>query len=66
MSGRTRFCGVGFDPLALDEALAWLGRRTAADPLAYVVTPNVDHCVQLADSTDADLHAAYVLIATEI
>ena len=59
MSARTRFCGVAFDPLGLDEALAWLGSRTSADPLAYVVTPNVDDCVRLADSTDADLHAAY-------
>ena len=59
MTGRTRFAGVAFDPLGLDEALAWLDRRTAADPFAYVVTPNVDHCVRLADNPDPELHAAY-------
>lgn len=59
MGGRTRFSGVAFDPLGLDDALAWLDRRTALDPFAYVVTPNVDHCVRLADSPDPDLHAAY-------
>ena len=28
--------------------VAWLGRRRAADDFAYVVTPNVDHMVQIA------------------
>ncbi|HMO67114.1 MAG TPA: WecB/TagA/CpsF family glycosyltransferase [Novosphingobium sp.] len=46
--------------MGLDDALAWLERRGADDAFAYVVTPNVDHCVRLADSPEqSDLHAAY-------
>lgn len=59
MKARTRFSGLAFDPLGLDEALVWLERRSAADSFAYVVTPNVDHCVRLADDADPGLHAAY-------
>lgn len=60
MTARTRFAGVCFDRRSLDETLAWLDARSAEDAFGYVVTPNVDHCVRLADSPGhADLHDAY-------
>ena len=60
MTGRTAFAGLGFDPLGLEEALVWIDRRTARDAFAYVVTPNVDHCVRLADNPgNAELLGAY-------
>jgi len=45
-SARVDFLGVGFDPLDLDGAVAWLRERRVDDPFAYVATPNVDHLVR--------------------
>lgn len=60
---RAEFLGLWFDMLDVDGALAWLDARSAQSPLAYVVTPNVDHMVRLDDFaphlrsayTDADI-----------
>lgn len=44
---RTEFLGLWFDDLDTEAAVAWIRARSAQDPLAYVVTPNVDHMVRL-------------------
>jgi len=55
-----RFAGLDFNPLTLAQTLDWLAARSAADPLQYIVTPNVDHIVRLDDNPGwAELHAAY-------
>ena len=57
---RTAFLDLAFDRLSLDEALDWAGMRPAAAPFAYVVTPNVDHLVRLADEpADSPVRAVY-------
>jgi exopolysaccharide biosynthesis WecB/TagA/CpsF family protein len=42
-----RFCGVAFSGLDVESTLRYLESRTARDPFAYIVTPNVDHVVRL-------------------
>ena len=60
MTGRIRFAGIAFDPVDRSGALAWLRARSARDAFSWVVTPNVDHCVRLADAGPASiLRAAY-------
>jgi len=44
---RTRFLGVSFDPLDMNEVLGRLGKVTAGSGYTYWVTPNVDHVVRL-------------------
>jgi len=46
---RTRFIGVDYDPLTLDDLLDQFGQRPAEARFAYLVTPNVDHVVRLHD-----------------
>ena len=58
MTARIEFLGVDFDPLAFDEAVAWLATRGADSAYGYVVTPNVDHMVRLADAP-VEVTAAY-------
>lgn len=55
---RTPFLDLDFDQLSLAGAEAWLAARTDASAFAYVVTPNVDHIVRLADAT-ADVRQTY-------
>lgn len=50
---RRRFVGIDFDPLDIDDAVAWLSGVRADSPFTYVVTPNVDHLVRL-DALDSD------------
>jgi N-acetylglucosaminyldiphosphoundecaprenol N-acetyl-beta-D-mannosaminyltransferase len=52
------FLGLEFDTLDLDEAIAWVVKRGADAPFAYVVTPNVDHMVRYRH-LDAGLQRAY-------
>lgn len=48
MSARISFLGLDFDPLATDAAADRIVARARSNqPLAYVVTPNVDHLVRL-------------------
>lgn len=47
-AGRTIFLDMAFDRYDFDGMVAWLQRRRAGDAFAYVVTPNVDHMVQIA------------------
>jgi N-acetylglucosaminyldiphosphoundecaprenol N-acetyl-beta-D-mannosaminyltransferase len=59
---RTRTLGIDVDPLTLDQATtricAWLSESHTRDrPCRYVVTPNLDHAVQLGESEP--LRAAY-------
>lgn len=58
MSARVDFLGTGFDRLRFEDAVAWLSARTAESRYAYVVTPNVDHMIRLADAPAA-VSAAY-------
>lgn len=53
MTPRTEFLGVMFDAIDADTAARWLDGRDADSPVAYVVTPNVDHIVRLADADPA-------------
>lgn len=53
MTARTEFLGTEFDLLGFDAAVAWLAARDAGSPYGYVVTPNVDHMVRLADAPPA-------------
>ncbi|UAK26757.1 WecB/TagA/CpsF family glycosyltransferase [Sphingomonas nostoxanthinifaciens] len=47
------FLDLDFAQLSLEETLAWLARRGADAPFAYVVTPNVDHMVRFQQADDA-------------
>jgi N-acetylglucosaminyldiphosphoundecaprenol N-acetyl-beta-D-mannosaminyltransferase len=44
---KSHFLGLDFDRLDLGHASNWLMERRAGDPFAYIVTPNVDHMVQI-------------------
>lgn len=46
---RVWICGMPFDRIGADGALDWLRRARADAPFRYVVTPNVDHLVRLAE-----------------
>lgn len=59
MRQRTEFLNIGFDTMDADAVARWLGARDAGSPVAYVVTPNVDHLVRLAQEDDA-VRRAYV------
>lgn len=58
MIARTDFLDIQFDPLPFDAAVAWLAARQRDSDYGYVVTPNVDHMVRLADAP-AEVRAAY-------
>lgn len=47
--GRTQFLGVSFDCLSQAQVIAQLHKRGPLDDFGYVVTPNVDHVVRLAN-----------------
>ncbi|MFZ5707799.1 MAG: WecB/TagA/CpsF family glycosyltransferase [Pseudomonadota bacterium] len=54
------FLGLRFDPAGAAQMRAILRARTKDDRCAYIVTPNVDHVVRLADlPCDAPEWAAY-------
>lgn len=56
-----QFAGLRFDDADRARVLAWLDARSAADPFAYVVTPNADHVVRLHDYPDwEEVHEAYL------
>ena len=44
---RRVFLGLGFTNIGIGEALAWLRGRTRGSDYAYLVTPNVDHMLNL-------------------
>ena len=48
LAAQTVFLDMPFDRFDFEAMVAWLQRRRAGDPFAYVVTPNVDHIVQIA------------------
>lgn len=49
-SDSVEFLGLSFDRWLPDQVRGWLDERSANSPYAYVVTPNVDHMIRLADS----------------
>jgi N-acetylglucosaminyldiphosphoundecaprenol N-acetyl-beta-D-mannosaminyltransferase len=54
------FVGFRFDNLDMGQAVALLADRSAGSAFGYVVTPNVDHAVRLADAeTEAETKSAY-------
>jgi N-acetylglucosaminyldiphosphoundecaprenol N-acetyl-beta-D-mannosaminyltransferase len=55
---RREFLGLEFDCLDTQDALGWIAARSAESPLAYVITPNVDHMVRLS-RLGRDLRRAY-------
>ncbi|WP_242139334.1 WecB/TagA/CpsF family glycosyltransferase [Sphingomonas sp. CARO-RG-8B-R24-01] len=44
---RTSFLGLDFDTPTAAQVVAFLETRRASDPFGYIVTPNVDHMVQI-------------------
>lgn len=56
---RRQFLGLSFDLLDRDEALAWITGRPPDADFAYVVTPNVDHIVQLERAGEGAVANAY-------
>lgn len=46
---RIRFLGADFDPLGEAEVFAWIEAASSVPRFVYVITPNVDHIVMLAD-----------------
>ncbi len=60
---RTEFLGLGFANATAAELLAALAARPPDAEFAYVVTPNVDHMVRLAEGTGRDRDSAEVWAA---
>lgn len=56
---RVDFLGVAFDPLNAVDARRVIVDLSQADCFSYVVTPNVDHIVQLKRASDPAFAAAY-------
>ena len=56
-SDAVTIAGVQIDNLTFDETLYWLDQRVRQKMPCFVVTPNVDHIVQL--QSDSRLRAAY-------
>jgi exopolysaccharide biosynthesis WecB/TagA/CpsF family protein len=57
-AGQTVFLDMPFDRLDFEAMVTWLQRRRAGDDFAYVVTPNVDHMVQI-DKDPVELRPLY-------
>ena len=55
---RTTFLGLRFDAWSQREVLGWLSERETDRAFAYVVTPNVDHVVRLAEAP-AEVRRSY-------
>ena len=55
---RAEFLGLAFDTWSSARVRGWLEGRSADNRFAYVVTPNVDHMIRLADAP-ADVRRAY-------
>ena len=52
-AGRVEFLGLAFDPWPVERVADWVAARDSDSPYAYVVTPNVDHLIRLADAPAA-------------
>jgi len=55
---RASFLNLEFDLFTPDQVVAWLEARNGASDFAYLVTPNVDHLVRLADASE-EVREAY-------
>lgn len=53
MAEVVEFLGLPFHAWSLDRVHGWLAGRNVGSPFAYLVTPNVDHMVRLADAPAA-------------
>lgn len=64
--GRIKLMNTEIDNLTMDEALAAVEELIKKDACAYVVTPNVDHIVQLETNKELqDVYANASLILTD-
>lgn len=63
MSGESpasrEFLGLAFDPLGGEAALRRVTELAASESFSYVVTPNVDHIVQIDRARDPAIRQAY-------
>ncbi len=57
--GTAGFLGVTFDVLDEPAVLAWIDAAAGETPFRYVVTPNVDHVVMLAEDGNEPWRGAY-------
>jgi N-acetylglucosaminyldiphosphoundecaprenol N-acetyl-beta-D-mannosaminyltransferase len=57
--GAQRLLDIRFDELDTAQAVTLLAGRDPSAPFAYVVTPNVDHVLRLADSRGGELRQIY-------
>ncbi|MDB5577986.1 MAG: glycosyltransferase [Bradyrhizobium sp.] len=55
---RREFLGMDFDIWSMAQVEKWVDDRTPGSAFAYVVTPNVDHMVRLADAEN-EVRLAY-------
>lgn len=53
MNPASEFLGLHFDGWSSSDVEQWLANRCANSEFRYVVTPNVDHVVRLANAEDA-------------
>lgn len=56
---RTRFLGIDFDRLSLEQAVDFVSMGMGDHSFRYVVTPNADHIVRIHEARDAEIDAAY-------
>ena len=53
------FLGVEFERVDITQALDWVVQQSKADSFSYLVTPNVDHIVQIHRSDNGDAAQAF-------
>lgn len=53
------FLGVEFEQVDIDQALDWVVRQSEAKTFSYLVTPNVDHIVQIHGEGNLDAANAF-------
>jgi N-acetylglucosaminyldiphosphoundecaprenol N-acetyl-beta-D-mannosaminyltransferase len=53
------FLGVEFEQVSISEALDWIMQQSKEETFSYLVTPNVDHIVQIHGSGNADAAQAF-------
>lgn len=58
MTARVNFLDTNFDVWSRKEVQSWIASRNVDSRFAYIVTPNVDHMVRLANSEE-DVRQAY-------
>ena len=57
---KMKFMNIEIDNLTMEEALAAIDELIQQDKCSYVVTPNVDHIVQLETNEELKIGRAHV------